>query len=239
MSHPNIIAFYGVITNDDAIYILLEYAKGGELFDDIVSKGRLEEAEAALMFTEMASSIGYIHSKMIVHRDIKPENFLLDKGRHIKLSDFGFCNTREEGRFVFTPCGSPTYAAPEIYRNAPYTELVDIWSLGIVLYVMVTGCSPWGAQDSNQLDAGLRDKLAKGQYVPLPSSVSEDCANLVRMLVQPDPAKRISLKDALAHPWVVKNVPPETLAASLALVTQQPEGGGAPDLGPCADNMQE
>jgi serine/threonine protein kinase len=135
LRHEAIISFYGVVDNRENLYLLLEYAAGGELFDFIVKQGRLSEGVAARCFRDMVRSVRYIHARSIVHRDIKPENFLLTRSGRVKLSDFGFCNTQQDGRFIVTPCGSPTYAAPEIYRNQPYDLTVDTWSLGVCLCV--------------------------------------------------------------------------------------------------------
>jgi 5'-AMP-activated protein kinase catalytic alpha subunit len=138
--HPFVIENYEIFESSSHIYIVSEFAAQGELFDRIVRKNRLEEAEASFVFYQLVEALDYLHSLKIAHRDLKPENILIDWGYKIKLIDFGLSNVSFDGKLMSTPCGSPCYAPPEMIRKEKYDGLVsDVWSLGITLYAMVTG----------------------------------------------------------------------------------------------------
>merc|ERR1740117_920447 len=128
-THPHIIRLYEVIDTPTDIYTIMEYIPGGELFDYIVSSGRLDEGEARRMFQEIISGVEYCHKHGVVHRDLKPENLLLDAHHHVKIADFGLSNTMKDGAFLKTSCGSPNYAAPEVISGSVYAgPEVDVWS---------------------------------------------------------------------------------------------------------------
>jgi 5'-AMP-activated protein kinase, catalytic alpha subunit len=145
LRHDAIAELYDLVEDDrGTLYLVLEYASRGELFDYIVAKGRLEESEARDMFEMMARAVEYCHMKNVVHRGLKPENFLLDENHRVKLIDFGFSHYNDSSRMHDTYCGSPAYAAPEMLSGQTYKgALVDVWSLGIILFAMVCGHLPF------------------------------------------------------------------------------------------------
>ena len=166
IKHPNIIELYEVIDTKTAIFMIMEYAAGGELFDYIVSKNRLAEKEAANFYYQLVTGIEFLHSQKIAHRDLKPENLLLDKTmKTIKIVDFGLSNIYKdefgETFLLKTACGSPCYAAPEMVAGNKYRgHTVDIWSSGITLYAMICGYLPFEEAET----ALLYQKILKGYY---------------------------------------------------------------------------
>ena len=146
IKHHNLIQLYSVIENPTTIFLMMEYATGGELFEYIVNKKRLSEPEACKFYQQILSGVEYLHKLGIVHRDLKPENLLLDHKKDIKLVDFGLSNiySNSKGELLSTPCGSPCYAAPEMLLSKNYSGLmVDIWSSGIILFAMICGFLPF------------------------------------------------------------------------------------------------
>lgn len=169
----------------------MEYACGGELFDYIVKRKKLKEAEACKFFQQIISGVEYIHRCGICHRDLKPENLLLDESKNIKIVDFGLSNTYREGGLLKTACGSPCYAAPEMIAGKKYYGLAsDIWSCGIILYAMTCGFLPFEDPNTNK----LYKKILACDFT-IPSSLSVDCKDLVKKILNTDPAKRITIGD--------------------------------------------
>lgn len=207
--HPNVIGFFERIDSPSQIFVVMEYAGGGDLYDyvDRTADGCLDEATAAKFFIQICSAVDFIHSQNYIHRDLKPENVLLDKQLNVKLGDFGFTNQlfkNGERNILNTPCGSPIYVAPEIINSQPQTEKLDIWSLGVLLYVLVTGASPWD-DGTGQLPLPQQfAKIKKGDYVRVDSSLSKECVAMLDAMLKVDPKERISLKDAVVHPWFQK-----------------------------------
>ena len=151
--HPNVIQLYEIIETPKFLYLIMEYASGGELFDYIVKKKRCTEEEACCFFQQIIAGVSHIHALNIVHRDLKPENLLLDHHNQIKIVDFGLSNTfNSRVELLKTACGSPCYAAPEMISGDPYCgEKVDIWSCGIILYALICGFLPFEDPDTAQL----------------------------------------------------------------------------------------
>lgn len=150
--HPNVIQMYEIIETKKQLYLIMEFAEGGELFDYIVSKKRLDEKEAWGIYQQIIGGIEYISKLGIVHRDLKPENLLLDYNRTIKIVDFGLSNTFKKGETLKTACGSPCYAAPEMIEGKDYHGTVaDIWSSGVILFAMICGYLPFEDQDTSKL----------------------------------------------------------------------------------------
>jgi 5'-AMP-activated protein kinase catalytic alpha subunit len=176
----------------------MEYARGKELFDYIVSKNRLTETESCKFYQQLISGIDYIHKLKIVHRDLKPENILLDHKKDIKIADFGLSNIySDEKEFLRTACGSPCYAAPEMLKKNPYRGLkVDIWSSGIILFAMICGFLPF-EEKNNEL---LFNKIIEGKF-NIPLFVSEPAKDLLRKILNVDPNKRYNITEITSHPW--------------------------------------
>lgn len=161
IDHPNFVQLYEIIENTERIYLIMEYASGGELFDYIVSKDKLTEKEACQFYMQIIDGVEYLHSKGIAHRDLKPENLLLDSHKKIKIVDFGLSNLYTEGETLVTACGSPCYAAPEMIAGKRYNGIdVDIWSSGVTLYAMLVGYLPF--EDPNT--GLLYKKIILGEY---------------------------------------------------------------------------
>lgn len=198
LKHKHIIELYSVIQNSTTIYLVMELSKGQELFEYIVKKKRLDELEASTFFSQIISSVNYLHSIDICHRDLKPENLLLNGNDGIKLVDFGLSNMMPHKQLLSTACGSPCYAAPEMLEGNKYEgNGVDIWSCGIILYAMVCGYLPF--EDKNN-DA-LYKKIKEGKFA-IPSFVSEPCKDLIKRILITNPLKRIKISEILKHPWL-------------------------------------
>ncbi|XP_070832083.1 serine/threonine-protein kinase SIK1 [Chaetodon trifascialis] len=213
LNHPHIIKLYQVMETKDMLYIVTEYAKNGEMFDHLTSNGRMSEDEARKKFWQILTAVDYCHRHHIVHRDLKTENLLLDANMNIKLADFGFGNFYNAGEPLSTWCGSPPYAAPEVFEGKEYEgPQLDIWSLGVVLYVLVCGSLPF---DGPSLPA-LRQRVTEGRF-RIPFFMSQDCENLIRKMLVVDPARRISVAQIKQHRWMLEDptAPHQTLSHSL------------------------
>lgn len=161
LNHKNIVRLYEVIDTPDELYLVMEYASGGEIFDYLVTHGRMKEKDARKHFRQIINAVHYCHSLHIIHRDLKAENLLLDENLDVKIADFGFSNQFVTGQKLNTWCGSPPYAAPELFQGKEYSgPEVDIWSLGVVLYVFVCGSLPF---DGSNL-AKLRARVIAGKF---------------------------------------------------------------------------
>eukprot|EP00815_Leptocylindrus_aporus_P011166 CAMPEP_0116056302 /NCGR_PEP_ID=MMETSP0322-20121206/3944_1 /TAXON_ID=163516 /ORGANISM="Leptocylindrus danicus var. apora, Strain B651" /LENGTH=573 /DNA_ID=CAMNT_0003540115 /DNA_START=259 /DNA_END=1981 /DNA_ORIENTATION=- len=203
-THPHIIRLYEVIDTPTDIFLVNEYVSGGELFDYIVSKGRLSADEARNFFHQIVSGVEYCHFQKIVHRDLKPENLLLDANQNIKIADFGLSNIMRDGDFLRTSCGSPNYAAPEVISGHLYAgPEVDVWSCGVILYALLCGNLPF--DDENI--PNLFKKIKSGMY-SLPSHLSQLARNLIPRMLEVDPMKRITIPEIRLHPWFQHKLPP-------------------------------
>lgn len=203
LDHPHIIKLYQVMETKNMIYLVSEYASQGEIFDYIARYGRMTEDQARSKFWQILSAVEYCHNRNIVHRDLKAENLLLDSNNNIKIADFGFSNFYTSGGHLSTWCGSPPYAAPEVFEGKKYTgPEIDIWSLGVVLYVLVCGALPF---DGCSLQA-LRDRVLSGRF-RIPYFMSSDCESLIRKMLVLEPCKRISIVQMKRHRWMQMEVP--------------------------------
>ncbi|KAK3860200.1 hypothetical protein Pcinc_017630 [Petrolisthes cinctipes] len=198
LRHPYIIRLYQVMETERMIYLVTEYASCGELFDYVASHGKMREGEARTKFMQIVAALRYCHKRGIVHRDLKAENLLLDKELNIKLADFGFSNFYTPGVLLSTWCGSPPYAAPELFEGKEYDgPKADVWSLGVILYVLVCGYLPFDAKTLQT----LRSIVVSGKF-RIPYFMSSDCDNLIRKMLQVDPEKRISIERIMQHRWI-------------------------------------
>ncbi|MCI4385755.1 hypothetical protein PGIGA_G00054330 [Pangasianodon gigas] len=203
LDHPHIIKLYQVMETKNMLYLVTEYAKNGEIFDYLAKHGRLSEPEARRKFWQILSAVEYCHNRNVVHRDLKAENLLLDGHMNIKIADFGFANFFQPGKPLATWCGSPPYAAPEVFEGQQYEgPQLDIWSLGVVLYVLVCGALPF---DGPSLPV-LRQRVLEGRF-RIPYFMTEDCEHLIRRMLVLDPSKRLSVAQIKEHKWMVLEVP--------------------------------
>lgn len=203
-THPHIIRLYEVIDTPTDIFLVNEYVSGGELFDHIVSKGRLSADEARNFFHQIISGVEYSHFQKIVHRDLKPENLLLDANHNIKIADFGLSNLMRDGDFLRTSCGSPNYAAPEVISGHLYAgPEVDVWSCGVILYALLCGSLPF----DDESIPNLFKKIKSGMYA-LPTHLSQLAKNLIPRMLEVDPMKRITIPEIRLHPWFQHKLPP-------------------------------
>ncbi|XP_073177069.1 serine/threonine-protein kinase SIK3 isoform X5 [Lepidochelys kempii] len=198
LCHPHIIRLYQVMETERMIYLVTEYASGGEIFDHLVAHGRMAEKEARRKFKQIVAAVHFCHCCNIVHRDLKAENLLLDANLNIKIADFGFSNIFTPGQLLKTWCGSPPYAAPELFEGKEYDgPKVDIWSLGVVLYVLVCGALPF---DGSTLQ-NLRARVLSGKF-RIPFFMSTECEHLIRHMLVLDPSKRLSMEQICKHKWM-------------------------------------
>ncbi|VUZ38677.1 unnamed protein product [Hymenolepis diminuta] len=199
LNHPNIVRLLEIIENDEVICLVQEYANGGEIFDYLVAHGKMDEKEARAKFRQLVSAIDYCHSKNIVHRDLKAENILLDSELNVKVADFGLANTFVPDQKLTTFCGSPPYAAPELFLGIRYHGPgVDVWSMGVLLFTLVVGHLPFDATDLRE----LRTKILTVRYNLGKNEVSSDLLALLKKMLVLDPRDRYSLRAIMNDRWL-------------------------------------
>lgn len=214
LEHPHIVSLKEVVVTRSDTFIVMELLSGGELFNRIVEQGRFNEEAAAALFAQILLSMEYLHSLNIVHRDVKPENILYVKegSSEIKLIDFGYAGVWEPTKQLTGLCGTPDYVAPEVLtwyddeeHGTPYGMSSDLWSLGVLLYVILSGCSPFSADDE---DAILQlVKLGKYEFHESEwADVSGNAKDLIRKLLVVEPSERLTMEGLLTHPWLQKAV---------------------------------
>ncbi|CUM68376.1 uncharacterized protein PRCAT00006099001 [Priceomyces carsonii] len=224
LTHPNVLRLYDVWETSKALYLVLEYVEGGELFDLLVERGPLQEVEAIKYFRQIILGTAYCHALGICHRDLKPENLLLDASLNVKLADFGMAALESHGKLLETSCGSPHYAAPEIVSGLRYHGAAsDVWSCGVILFALLTGRLPFD-------DENIRNLLLKVQAgsFEMPEELSYDAKDLISKMLTVDPLKRIPTEKIIKHPLMkkylvssedlisIKSLPhPETASKSL------------------------
>ncbi|GLU00873.1 hypothetical protein SLE2022_182110 [Rubroshorea leprosula] len=207
VKHPNVIKIFEVMASKTKIYIVIEFVDGGELFDKIAKHGRLKEDEARTYFQQLINAVDYCHSRGVYHRDLKPENLLLDSDGVLKVSDFGLSafsqNIREDG-LLHTACGTPNYVAPEILTSKGYDGTAsDIWSCGVILYVLMAGYLPF---DEANLMALYR-KILKAEF-SCPPWFSRNAKKLICRILDPNPLTRITIPEILQDGWFKKGYKP-------------------------------
>ena len=206
INHPRIIKLHSFLEDKYNYYLALEYAPNGNLYQYIQKKKGMPESEAFKYFIQVSSAIYFLHKYGYVHRDIKPENILLDKNLDVKLCDFGWCVSVEKGERT-TFCGTYEYMAPEMVNDELYDLGIDIWSLGVLLYEMIHGYSPFRAhnnqaQDPKSAQVEIFLNIKNNKYT-IDKQISEECTDLIAKLLTTDTKKRIKIGDIFTHPWVV------------------------------------
>lgn len=204
LNHPHIVRLFDVLQTTNNIYLVLELVTGGELFDRIVSAKRFNEDTARRYFQQIVIALHFCHKQGIAHRDLKPENLLVDDKDNIKITDFGLASLQgpaEKSQLLRTVCGTPNYVAPEVLKEKGYVgSFADVWSCGVILFVMMAGYLPFDDPQLNTLFA----KIERGEY-RMCKGFSDGAKDLVEKMLQVDPSKRPSLDQVMAHPWFVKN----------------------------------
>ncbi|KFK26444.1 hypothetical protein AALP_AA8G249200 [Arabis alpina] len=206
--HPYVVRLYEVLASRTKIYIILEYITGGELFDKIVRHGRLTEAEARKYFQQLIDGVDYCHSKGVFHRDLKPENLLLDSQGNLKISDFGLSALPDQGvTLLKTTCGTPNYVAPEVLSHKGYNGAVaDVWSCGIILYVLMAGYLPFDELDLPTLYSKIDTAdFSCPSYFPLAAK------SLIHRILDPNPETRITISEIRNNDWFKKDYDPVQL----------------------------
>ena len=212
VSHPNVLCLKDTFDEEDGVYIVLELATEGELFNWIVMKGKLTEEETRKLFIQLFQGIKYLHERNIVHRDIKPENILLiDQNLSAKLADFGLSKIIGEESFTTTLCGTPSYVAPEILEDSNhrrYTRAVDVWSLGVVLYICLCGFPPFSDElctAERPYTLSMQIKRALFDYPsPYWDPVSDLALDLIDRMLVVDAERRLTIDECLEHPWTTQ-----------------------------------
>ena len=215
--HPNVVGLKEVMATKAKIFFVMEYVKGGELFAK-VAKGKLEEDLARKYFQQLVSAIDFCHSRGVSHRDLKPENLLLDDNEDLKVSDFGLSALPEQlwnDGLLHTQCGTPAYVAPEVLRKKGYDGAkADIWSCGVILFVLLAGYLPFQADNLMK----MYRKVFKAEF-EFPQWFSTDAKQLISQLLVSDPAKRISIPEIMQNPWFQKG-----FVKPIPLSIQEPVG---------------
>jgi len=203
LKHASIISIYDVFqTDSDYVYLVMERVKGGELFNRIVEHGTFSESNARVLCKSMLRAVKYCHDRGIVHRDLKPENILLvaKNSFEIKLCDFGSAGRCRKGEFLETFCGTMNYMAPEMVEGRQYNESVDMWSLGVILFVTIAGYNPFEDYDHDKLRRLIIDRHYSFES-PEWFQISSICKEFIGAMMEIQPNARISADSALLHPW--------------------------------------
>ena len=201
IKHPFIVNMHEIMSSRDKIFLVMELVTGGDLFDKIAVQGPLKEDEGRHLFGQILTAVAHCHGSGVCHRDIKPENVLMTSDGVAKLSDFGLGAMQEDGQdlgAMTTVCGTPNYAAPEVINKVPYDGCAaDIWSLGVVLYVILAGCLPFDEENMVQ----LFEKVTAGEYT-MPMWLSDEAQAILQRMLQVDPSKRPTAKELMEHAWM-------------------------------------
>eukprot|EP01116_Phalansterium_solitarium_P005805 TRINITY_DN178_c0_g1_i2.p1 TRINITY_DN178_c0_g1~~TRINITY_DN178_c0_g1_i2.p1 ORF type:complete len:259 (-),score=68.20 TRINITY_DN178_c0_g1_i2:443-1219(-) len=208
--HPFIISLKEMFETPTHIYLVMELVTGGEVFDKIVERGAYSEKHASKLIREVLDAISYLHKNGVVHRDLKPENLLYvndHQDSDIKLADFGLSKIVGNSMLLNTACGTPGYVAPEVLKCIGYDKAVDLWSVGVILYILLCGFPPFYDENTSVLFEQIM--LGKYQFTaPYWDHVSDSAKDLVRHLLVVDPTKRYTAQEALHHPWIAGNAAP-------------------------------
>ncbi|KAL5507638.1 hypothetical protein ACEPAH_7094 [Sanghuangporus vaninii] len=206
LRHPNICQLKATFQETDSIVLVLEYVGGGDLLDYIISRGGLSEGEARRLTFQLCKALKYIHARSIAHRDLKPENILMTKDDppNLKLADFGLAKAVDSVTQFRTMCGTPIYLAPEVIlrdSRETYSHKVDSWSVGVIVFAMIANAQPFLDDDASVIAIRFRRRYIDWPLVES-HNISPDCRNFLDVLLEENPAERLSCTDALRHPWL-------------------------------------
>jgi len=203
LDHPNIIKLHETWETDRICFLITELCEGGELFYHITKRKHLTESQAALIMRQAFYALCYLHNNKICHRDIKPENFLLykeDDESHIKLIDFGLAKRVSRDEVMNAPNGTPYYIAPEVLKGS-YTTQCDNWSMGVVMFIMLSGKPPFGGRSNKE----IIESVLKGNYniqTPVWQQISNGAKDLIQQLLHREADMRLTASEAYDHPWL-------------------------------------
>ncbi|XP_015117431.1 calcium/calmodulin-dependent protein kinase type 1 isoform X2 [Diachasma alloeum] len=206
LKHPNIVQLLETFEDKHKVYLIMELVTGGELFDRIVEKGSYTEKDASGLIRQVLEAVDYMHEQGVVHRDLKPENLLYyspDEDSKIMISDFGLSKMEDSG-IMATACGTPGYVAPEVLAQRPYGKAVDVWSIGVISYILLCGYPPF----YDESDANLFAQILKGEFEfdsPYWDDISDSAKDFIHKLMCVNVEERYTCKQALAHPWISGN----------------------------------
>jgi len=223
VQHPYIVQCFDALDTPEKMFLVMEIMRGGELFDRIVDKGHFTEADAVGVTAKLLSALKYLHSLGIAHRDLKPENLLMTdhtEEAEVKITDFGLSKVFDaQTQVMQTPCGTPGYIAPEVLLMVGYDKQCDIWSLGVIVYILLCGFPPFYADN----DAQLFEKIKKGEFEflrPYWDPISSSAKDCINKMLTVDPKKRVDCDGAMEHPWLKEGVEALGSAALPTLVTE-------------------
>ncbi|EGC30333.1 myosin light chain kinase, partial [Dictyostelium purpureum] len=209
VNHPNIIALKELFDTPQKLYLVMELVTGGELFDKIVEKGSYSELDAANLIRKIVSAVKYLHSSNIVHRDLKPENLLLkskENDLEVAIADFGLSKIIGQSVVMATACGTPSYVAPEVLNATGYDKEVDMWSIGVITYILLCGFPPFYGDTVPEIFEQIME--ANFDYPEeYWGSISKPAKDFINKLLVVDVTKRLSAEDALTHPWLNNSAP--------------------------------
>ncbi|KAI1826110.1 kinase-like domain-containing protein [Xylaria intraflava] len=215
ISHPNIVRLKETFQEENATYLVMDLAPAGDLFDLVAERQKLTETETRKIFLQLFKAVKYLHDFHIVHRDIKPENILVSgQDWNVKITDFGLAKVVRDGSFTTTLCGSPSYVAPEVLKDGEhrkYSKKVDVWSLGVVLYVCLCGFPPFSDElRSKDFPYTLSEQIRGGRFgYPSPywDSVGDPALDLIDHMLVVMPHNRYTIEQCMVHPWMTQSQP--------------------------------
>jgi len=221
IDHPNVLKLLDHHSEKDKVYIVTELCEGGELFDRIVQREFYSETDAQHVLRAIASALQHCHAKKIVHRDLKPENILMltqEPDSPLKIADFGFAKQMEDDEML-TALGTPNYIAPEILERKPYDSAVDLWSLGVIAYVLLCGYPPFYAEGNPEMFVKIKRGLYKFDS-PYWDNISKGAKDLISKLLVVDPSGRLTIDEVLEHPWMTSTAETKDITPALSELRQ-------------------